>query len=363
MGTGVRVGLIGVGWGSAVQVPAFRMVPEYEVAAICSRRPDRVSEAGAALGIPDVSTDWEAFVRRDDLDLISVCTPVGLHAAMTLAAIEHGKHVLVEKPQALVADDAKRMYERAEAAGVAHAVCFEGRYEDQRVAVRQLVHDGYLGHAYFAQAHALADYWHPSRGLQSEWMYRVDQGGGYLMGMASHEIDFLSHLFGVPEAVCADVRTSVPLRRRRDGSELVVDADDTSVLVLRLPGGTLATIITSAVGLLHGDRGLDLLGSDGTIRVEGAIQGGEPVVRAARVGDSDWHEVGLGHRAPRSGIPLPERRAAGAIRALALMLEDWLPAFDGKPAPGVPTLGDGWRVQQVIDAARRSSASEGWVSL
>src|SRR5947208_1422837 len=141
----IRVGLIGVGWGSVVQTPAFRMVPEYEVAAICSRRPESVAKAAESLDIPDTSTDWESFVQRDDLDLISICTPVDVHAEQTIAAIEAGKHVLCEKPQALTADDAKRMLDAAARAGVAHAVCFEGRYESHRSPVWQMVEDGYLG--------------------------------------------------------------------------------------------------------------------------------------------------------------------------------------------------------------------------
>ncbi len=215
----LRVGLIGVGWGAVVQVPAFRLVPEYEVTAICSRRPERVVKAGEALGITDTSADWESFVRRDDLDVISVCTPVDLHAEQTIAAIEAGKHVLVEKPQALTADDAKLMLDAAESAGVAHAVCFEGRYEHHRLPVTELVADGFLGQPYVALANNVADYWHPSRGLQSEWMYRLDQGGGYLMGLSSHDIDFLLHLFGEPEALCAEVRSSVPVRTRPDGTD------------------------------------------------------------------------------------------------------------------------------------------------
>ena len=67
-------------------------------------------------------------------------------------------------------------------------------------------------------------------------------------------------------------------------------------------------------------------------------------------------------RALQSGAELPKRRAAGAIRALALMLEDWLPAFSGQ-STDVPTLDDGHRVQRVIDAARRSSGGAGWVTL
>jgi hypothetical protein len=67
-------------------------------------------------------------------------------------------------------------------------------------------------------------------------------------------------------------------------------------------------------------------------------------------------------RMPASGVALPARRSASAIRALALMLEDWLPAFKGEPTV-VPTLVDGHRVQRVVDAAHRSSAGEGWVTL
>lgn len=359
----IRVGIIGVGWGSVVQTPAFRMVPEYEVAAICSRRPESVAKAGEALGIDDTSTDWEEFVQRDDLDVISVCTPVGLHAKQTIAAIDAGKHVLVEKPQALNATDAKRMLDAAEAKGVAHAVCFEGRYESNRAPVAKLVADGFLGEVFVAQAFSVGDYWHPSRGLQSEWMYRLDEGGGYLMGLSSHDIDFLSFLLGEPVAVCADVRSSVPRRPRADGTEIDVTADDTSVLILRMRSGALVTVSTSVVGLHQNRRDLTLLGRDGTITVDSAIQGGESVIRAGRLGDDAMHVVPLDERLPRSGLELPKRRAAGAIRSLAVMLEDWLPAFEGKPAPGVPTLLDGWHVQSVVDAARRSSAGEGWVTL
>ncbi len=88
-----------------------------------------------------------------------------------------------------------------------------------------------------------------------------------------------------------------------------------------------------------------------------------PEPQARRVGDYSPSTVPLNTRMPRSGAELPKRRAAGAIRSLAVMLEDWLPAFSGGPAPGVPTLRDGLRVQLVIDAARRSSAGAGWVPI
>src|SRR5262249_14618906 len=154
---------------------AFRAVPEYELVALCSRRPERVAEAAAQLGIAETSTDWREFVRRDDLDLISVCTPVDLHAEQTIAAVEAGKHVLCEKPVAIDAAEARRMLDAADAASVAHAVCFETRLDRVRSVIRAEVAAGALGTPYFARAHSSVDYWHPSRGIQSEWMYKVKE--------------------------------------------------------------------------------------------------------------------------------------------------------------------------------------------
>jgi predicted dehydrogenase len=372
----LRVGVIGVGWGALVQVPAFRAAGGYEVAALCSRRAERAAEAGARLGIEDVSTDWEQFVRRPDLDIISVCTPTDLHREQVLAAIGAGKHVLCEKPVALDSGQAAEMADAAEAAGVATAVCFENRWGREKLAVWRQIGDGLLGSPYFARVAIAADYFHPSRPLMSEWMYRRADGGGYLLGMASHDIDYLHCLFGVPEAVCADVRVTIPTRTRADGSEFAADADDTVSLLLRWSSGVRASISLTTVGLHTGSRyRFEVFGSGGTAEIDGTLFGG--TVRAGRTGEEGLRELAPGDEAVSdpSAIPATGRRSA-PIRALALMLERWLPSVGGPaapasapgadesgPGPSVPTLRDGLVLQRVIDAARRSSNGAGWVSL
>jgi len=359
----LRVGLIGVGWGSVVQTPAFRMVPGFELAALCSRRKESVEQAGQKLGIDDISTDWKTFVERDDLDVISICTPVDLHHEQTLAAIAAGKHVLVEKPVGLDTAQTAEMLAAAEAAGVCHAVCFESRWEPARYAVRELIRSGHLGTTYLVSARSGADFWHPTRGIQSEWMYRTADGGGYLMGMGSHDIEFVCSMFGEPAAVCADVRTSVPERTRADGTTLAVDADDTSVVLLRMADGTLVTILTTAIALEQNFRTFEAFGSAGSVTIDGLLMGErEPDIRTGTAGVAGLHEFGVTPRLPASGIEAPKRRAAPAITALALMLEDWLPSFSGGES-SAPSLFDGHRVQRIVDAARRSSAGAGWVSL
>jgi predicted dehydrogenase len=368
----LRVGVIGVGWGSLVQVPAFRAAGGYEVAALCSRRAERAAEAGARLGIEDVSTDWERFVRRPDLDIISVCTPTDLHREQVLGAIGAGKHVLCEKPVALDSGQAAEMADAADAAGVATAVCFENRWGREKLAVWRQIGEGLLGSPYFARVAIAADYFHPSRPLMSEWMYRLADGGGYLLGMASHDIDYLYCLFGVPEAVCADVRATIPARTRADGSEFAADADDTASVLLRWSSGVRASISLTTVGLHTGSRyRFEAFGSGGTAEIDGTVFGG--TVRAGRAGEEGLRELALSDAAVSdpSAIPATGRRSA-PIRALALMLERWLPSVGGSaapdadgsgPGPSVPTLRDGLVVQRVIDAARRSSDGAGWVSL
>ena len=62
----LRVGIVGVGWGSIVHAPAFEAVDGYELVALCSQNRDKVEAAGAKVGVTDLSTDWRSFVRRDD---------------------------------------------------------------------------------------------------------------------------------------------------------------------------------------------------------------------------------------------------------------------------------------------------------
>lgn len=227
----------------------------------------------------------------------------------------------------------------------------------------EMVRDGHLGEPYMAMARTGADFWHPTRRMQSEWMYRKDQGGGYLMGMGSHDIDYVCALFGEPEAVCADVRTTVRERSRPDGTTLSVDADDTAVLLLRMRNGMIVSIITTAVAFQRNFRAFEVFGSEGSLTMDGLLMGEEEVqVVSGSVGQDAAQVVASGDRRPRSGIEAPKRRAAAAIVSLALMLEDWLPALSGQPTVA-PTLHDGHRVQRIVDAARKSSAGGGWVSL
>jgi predicted dehydrogenase len=229
MATARRVGIVGVGWGALVHAPAFDAVDGYTVRALCSRHVESARAAAERLEISDTSTDWRQFVHRDDLDLISISSPVALHHPMLAEALAAGKDVLCEKPLALNGEEGLQMAEAAESSGRATLVCFENRWSPERLAIRELVTQGVIGSPSFVQVTITSGSWHPSHRPMSPWMYRRNEGGGYLNGQLSHEIDFIQTLFGRVVAVAADVRHSIDTVTTPAG-EIQVDADDTAGL-------------------------------------------------------------------------------------------------------------------------------------
>jgi predicted dehydrogenase len=355
--TNLRVGIIGVGWGSHVQVPGFRAADGFEPVALCARTPERLQRVAGKLGISDTSTDWESFVTRDDLDVISVATPTVLHRDMTLAALDAGKAVLCEKPLAGDLDAARDMVRAADKSSRPTACCFENRWNPDWLAVAALVGEGFLGKQYVARVSRSASYWHPSHPPQARWMYDRDQGGGYLAGMLVHDLDFLCSLLGRPESVCAEVRTSEPIRELPDGETLAVTADDTAALLMRMESGVTVILSLSVMGAHADHYRLELFGSDGTIIGDGDLR--SAAYRLGAATDDGLSPLTVDEREPAHPEHLPKGLAGHAARAMALMLQDWLPAFDGGQSAAA-TFDDGLLSLAVIDAAHRSAQGGGW---
>lgn len=355
--TSLRVGIIGVGWGAHVQVPGFRAAQGFEPVALCARTPERLERVAGRLGIDETSTDWQSFVTRDDLDVISVATPTVLHRDMTLAALDAGKAVLCEKPLAGDLDAARDMVRAADKSSRPTACCFENRWNPDWLAVADKLRSGFLGSPYLARVSRSASYWHPSHQPQARWMYDRDQGGGYLAGMLVHDLDFLCSVLGRPQSVCAEVRTSDPVRELPDGETLHITADDTAALLMRMESGVTAILSVSVMGAHADHYRLELFGSHGTITGDGALRSAEYLAGAAA--DDGMSPLPVNEREPAHPEYLPKGLAGHASRAMALMLEDWLPAFEGAPSAAA-TFDDGLLSLAVIDAARRSAEGGGW---
>ena len=356
----LRVGVIGVGWGSRAPVPAFRAAEGFEPVALCARSSERLERVARKLAIDDMSTDWESFVTRDDLDVISVATPTVFHERITLAALESGKAVLCEKPLTNDVDAARNMVRAAKAAARPTACCFELRWSPYWLAISDAIRSGFLGRPYVATINRSTPYWHPSRLPQARWMYDRDQGGGYLAGMLVHDIDFFCSLFGRPKEVCADVRTSEPVLTLPDGETIRVTADDTAVLLMRMESGVLAMLSVSATGAHADHYRLELFGANGTIIGKGSLLRADYQMGAAS--DESLRRLSSSDRLPAHPEDLSDGLAGHASRSMALMLEDWLPAFAGRSSAAA-TFEDGLMSLEVIEAARQSSDGGGWIAI
>jgi len=355
----IRVGIIGLGWGSMVHIPAFRSAAGYEVVACCARDVGRLQTVGERFGITDLSTDWKQFVKRDDLDLIDVATPIRLHRPMVEAVLMAGKHVLCEKPAGLDAHEVRAMASMAASSGVSHAVAFELRWLPEHLAVRDLVASGRLGSPILVQVSRNVAMWHVSAGHVAPWKLTLEQGGGFLNAVTAHDVDLVRLLFGEPVAVCAGLASSLPHSMSRKGA--LVDAEDTVALLLRLSSGALAAISGTATSIHGSGYRLEASGSGGTLQLGAGARGTS--VRFGEAGQERPSSVAVGRQNPTRKLTVErDYPLFQQVRAMALLLEEWLPGRAGT-AKSVPTFADALRVQEVIDGARASAAGAGWVKL
>jgi predicted dehydrogenase len=157
--------------------------------------------------------------------------------------------------------------------------------------------------------------------------------------------------------VCAEVRTSEPVRELPDGETLRITADDTAGLFMRMASGITVMLSVSVMGAHADHYRLELFGADGSIIGDGDLRSTAYWYGAAT--DEGLSILPVSDREPAHADRLPAGLAGHAARAMALMLEDWLPAFDGADSAAA-TFEDGLLSLAVIDAARRSAEGGGW---
>src|SRR5262245_26382991 len=96
----IRCGVIGLGWFGEHHVDTLKQLPQAELVAVCTRRPDRLAEVARKYDVPRAYTDYQALVADPQIDLVSIVTHVGDHVEPTIATVRAGKHVFLEKPMA-----------------------------------------------------------------------------------------------------------------------------------------------------------------------------------------------------------------------------------------------------------------------
>src|SRR6266446_7468289 len=243
----VRIGIIGAGFARSTQIPGFKVCAGARIVAIASARREHAEEVARDFGIDHVENDWRTLIARDDIDLVSVVTPVVTHYEMTLAALERGKAVLCEKPMAIDAEEALRMTQRAREAGVLALIDHELRFLPGRLKLRELLRRGDIGKV----RHAKLTFRSDSRADPNRpwnWWSDVKQGGGALGAIGSHVIDSFRWLLDTEvSAVSGNLATHIAQRKDESGTMREVTTDDEANLLLRFADGELTEGATGSI--------------------------------------------------------------------------------------------------------------------
>jgi len=356
----IRIGIIGAGFARSTQIPGFKACGGARIVAIASARREHAEDVAREFGIDQVEADWRALVARDDIDLVSIVTPVVTHCEMTLAALDRGKAVLCEKPMAMNAGEALRMTELARAAGVLALIDHELRFLPGRMTMRELVRRGDIGRVRHAQltfrSDSRAD---PNRPWN--WWSDAKQGGGALGAIGSHVIDSFRWLLGAEvREVMGNLATHIGERKDESGALHEVTTDDEANLLLRFDDGELTEGTTGNASMSLVEPGkpehrLELFGSLGALRID---EGGE--LWQANVGKGDWRLVET-----NPGGLAPGMRDGGWARGFTAFSTRIVEAMrEGRTTvEGAATFEDGYRTQLALDAARQANESGCWVKI
>jgi len=236
-GTGmVNIGIIGLGGIAGVHVAAYHALENARITARCDRDPARAAGTAGSIAInlgrgdtatgeARIYTDYRELLCDPEVEAVDICLPTDLHAAVAVAALEAGKHVLCEKPMALTVADCDRMIAAADAADrilmIAHCIRFWPEY----TALRELVDGGQYGKVTYACFRRLSPLPEWSEG---GWMLDPGRSGGGILDLHIHDADFVAYLLGMPRAVFATGLedehgiSQVIAEYRYDGSALIL---------------------------------------------------------------------------------------------------------------------------------------------
>lgn len=256
----VNIGLLGCGRISKrhADLLGSNVIPGARLVAVCDRQSERAEAYATQFGIRAYE-NLEAFLAHPGMHAVAVLTPSGMHAEHAIAVARAGKHVIVEKPMALLLDDADAMIRACDAAGVRLFVVKQNRFNLPVVKLRQALDSGRFGKLVLGTVRvrwARSQSYYDGDNWRGTWRY----DGGVLANQASHHVDLLEWCMGDVESVHA--RATTALAR--------IEAEDTAVATLKFRNGALGIIeATTAARPKDMEGSLSVLGEMGAVEIAG----------------------------------------------------------------------------------------------
>jgi predicted dehydrogenase len=337
LGTVIRVGIVGCNFGRAVQLPAFRADPRCEVIALAGSDAVRAAELARETNVPRAYGDWRTLVEDDAVQAIAIATVPTLQVQIAVRALELGKPVFAEKPMAGNLDDANAMLRQAGLSHLPAMIDFNFHQIMSWQQAKAMLDNGDIG----ALRHVVV-HWHvENRAIQTRarnWKSLSDQGGGVLG-------NFVSHCFHYLEWFCGPIAR---LTARLSGLAGDDDLQTTMAMTMELEAGQLVNLSMSCASYLGSGHRIEFYGDEGTLVLHNP---GADYMRGFDL---------LYARRPAAALvripihdPIDAQYSDGRIAPVSRLAKRFLDAIE-TGAPAEPGFAAGYRVQQLIDAVKRS---------
>jgi predicted dehydrogenase len=333
----IRLGIVGCNYGRTVLLPAFRADARCEVAALAGTDAARTAQLAREAGIGKGYGDWRALVEDPAIDAVAIATPPRQQAAIAVRALELGKPVFAEKPLAANLTDAKAMLRQAAVARKPTMIDFEFPALVSWQRARAMLDDGAIG----ALRHVVVT-WNVENAATRQrlhtWKTQGDEAGGVLG-------NFVCHCFYYLEWFCGPM---AGLSARLFGLPGEPGFEVTAALAVTFASGAGASLSMSSAAFRGSGHRIDFYGEDGSLFLINAtndyLRGFE--LTAARRNSDDLQRIEVID-------PDEYKYPDGRIAPVSRLARRFLDAIEGQ-ATASPGFAEGYRVQQLIDAARRS---------
>jgi len=255
----VRFAVVGLGNIGSRHLAVLEAHPQAQIIALCDIELGKCRKFSTLYGGAPFFSEYEDLLGCTEVDVVSICTPHGLHAPMAIAALNAGKHVLVEKPMALTTGEAEAMISAAHQNGVRLMVVKQNRYNIPIALTKQALDAGKLGRIFITQCNVLWNR-HENYYRESNWRGRKALEGGALYTQVSHFIDLMVWWFGDVVSATTQIATK----------NHAIEIEDCGTAQLQFASGVMGTLVwTTCVYNKNYEGSITIIGEKGTIKIGG----------------------------------------------------------------------------------------------
>ncbi len=255
----LKIGIIGAGGiAQGCHMRGYASIPdECEIVAVCDVMEATAKKAAEKFSVEKIYTDFNELLADKEIDAVSVATPNKYHLEPTVAALNAGKHVLCEKPLGMNAAECRLMCRAAEDSGKILQVGLQSRFGGPGLFMKEYIGNGNMGDIYYARAQALRRRGVPGWGV---FIDKEKQGGGPLIDIGVHILDFTLFMMGYPKPISATGKTWDTLGKTPglynswgDYDRDKFTVEDFAVGQIKFVNGAVITLEASFMGNLDGD--------------------------------------------------------------------------------------------------------------